>query len=268
MVASGFRWRPTLWMALGGLFALAIPVALLAAYWGLDYFDWLPHAVPDGWRYRAEGKLLRDAGNGDTDESKEKLRAAIQRLSTAIKDNPDNVPAYYFRAVAHERLGDEKLALDDYADAIRHNKEVEGMSAAERKVRNAAPLELDLENAYFHCATLRDELSKPGDTGQLNEAVADFSAALDLHRDFAEAYFGRAAAYMKLGQPAQSVLDLNEAVLRAPDYREAISLRARAYLKTGNETLAMEDARRALPVRPDRARRLSGVWIGALVFAG
>lgn len=252
MVASGFRGRPGLWMALGCLLGLAIPAALLAAYWGLDSFGWLPSTGPGGQPYLADSNLLRDAGNGDTAASKEKLQAAIQRLSKAIDENQDNALAWYFRAVANERLGEEKLALDDYTEAIRRYEAVQRMSAADRKARNAAPPVLDLANAHYRRAMLLDELSKPGDARQLNAAVDAFSQALVFHPDFVEAYVGRAAAYIELGLPGQAVADLNQAVIRAPDYRSAFALRARAYLKTGNETLAMDDARRALQLDPNK----------------
>ena len=228
---------------------LAIPATLLAAYWGLANFGLLPSPLPGDQQYLADGRLLGETGNDATDASKEKLQTAVERLGKAINDNPDNAPAYYFRAVAHERLGERKLALDDYAEAIRRHKAIVAMSAADRKARNATSLELDLENAYYRCGVLLNDSSKPGDTGQLNEAVADFSQNLVAPSRFCRSVLpssGRlyetGPAWSGGGQPQRGDTPRPITARHTPS--------AQAYLKTENEPIAMDDARRALQLDP------------------
>ena len=132
MVASGFRGRPASWLAPGCLLGLACCVVFLAGYWTLNYVGWLPDTMPGDQRYLDDSKLLREAGNGDAQQSKEKLRAAVQQFTAAIKDNPDYAPGLLLPAVANQRLGESKLALDDYSEALRHNEQIEGTTDGTR----------------------------------------------------------------------------------------------------------------------------------------
>jgi tetratricopeptide (TPR) repeat protein len=251
MVASGFRGRPTSWLMLGSLLGLACCVVFLVGYWALNFVGWLPDTMPGDPVYLAESRLLREAGSGDAQESKDKLKAAVKQLTKTIADNPDYVPAYYFRAVANQRLGESNVALDDYSEALRRNKQIEGMTegtkSAARTSHRAMPLEFDVANAYFNRATLLMETGKPGD------AIPDFTAALALNHGFAEAYCGRAEAFLKMDEPEQAILDLNESLQMSPNWLRALSLRARAHVAAEDYARGLADARDAFQLKPESA---------------
>jgi len=60
------------------------------------------------------------------------------------------------------------------------------------------------------------------DLGDYACAIADYSRAIELKPDFAEAYNNRAYTYMKMENYAPALLDLDEAIRLRPDYVNAL----------------------------------------------
>ncbi len=67
------------------------------------------------------------------------------------------------------------------------------------------------------------------DLGNYNAAIADYSRAIELKPDYAEAYNNRAYAYMKMEKYALALPDLDRAIQLRPDYVNALMNRGDIY---------------------------------------
>jgi tetratricopeptide (TPR) repeat protein len=72
-----------------------------------------------------------------------------------------------------------------------------------------------------------------------SDAVAEYSIAIELEPDSAEAYYGRAMTYEALGEFECAVEDYTESIRLDPDYPEAYSCRAKAYYMLMQEDIAL-----------------------------
>ena len=94
-------------------------------------------------------------------------------------------------------------------------------------------------------------------------AVAAFSKAVELKRDYAEAWNGLGYALRNQGKYPESLKAYDEALRLRPDYPEALEYLGEAYVKLGR----LDDARRVLdrlkPLDGARARELADVLRGA-----
>ena len=52
---------------------------------------------------------------------KERLKSALEKFDNVIKSCPDYLIAYYYRAVAHNELGNSVEAKDDFLYVIEHS---------------------------------------------------------------------------------------------------------------------------------------------------
>ena len=84
-------------------------------------------------------------------------------------------------------------------------------------------------------------------------AIDDFTDALTLMPDDAQAYLGRARAKIALGRYADALPDLNKAIELAPD-AAAYANRAGAYQAMGDPEAAIADMTRSIELAPERAK--------------
>ncbi len=96
------------------------------------------------------------------------------------------------------------------------------------------------EMAFFKRAKAR-QLQRRTDA-----AIDDYTKALHLDSGHAEAYYGRGSAYLEKGSLELAIDDLAEAMRLAPDSCEAVRLRAQANLMAGQYAAAIADARLAI----------------------
>jgi len=80
-------------------------------------------------------------------------------------------------------------------------------------------------------------------TGNFDRALADYSAAIELRPEYAEAYNNRGFAYGRRGGFEQAIRDLSRAIELAPDYGEAYNNRAVAYFSLLEYDKAWADVR-------------------------
>src|SRR2546430_3450082 len=67
------------------------------------------------------------------------------------------------------------------------------------------------------------------DRGDFGQAIANYSRAIELRPEFAEAYNNRAYAYMTIQDYADAIPDLNAAIRIRPDYVNALMNRGDIY---------------------------------------
>ena len=149
---------------------------------------------------------------------------AIATYTDALRDtglaNDRRATILNDRAVANTRLGQTKLALDDY------NRAVELFPEYPVAYNNRGNLLLSL--------------------GQLSEAIKDFDRALLLAPGYAAAYSNRANAKLKLGKPDDAIADFTKAIELMPASAPPLSGRGLAHLATGKPHAAIRDFSRAV----------------------
>jgi tetratricopeptide (TPR) repeat protein len=149
---------------------------------------------------------------------------AVTAYTEALRDtglaNDRRATILNDRGVANARLGQTKLALEDY------NRAVELFPEYPVAYNNRGNLLLAV--------------------GQLDEAMKDFDRALVLAPGYAAAYSNRANAEMKLGKPDVAIRDFTRAIELMPASAPPLSGRGLAYLATDKPHAAIRDFSRAV----------------------
>jgi tetratricopeptide (TPR) repeat protein len=104
----------------------------------------------------------------------------------------------------------------------------------------AIRLKPDLAEAYNNRGLAEALEWKDG----MTDAIADYSQAIKLRPDYAYAYNNRGVAYMASGHPDEALRDFNYAIQFQPDFPQAYSNRGNAYLRKGHLILAIIDFHR------------------------
>jgi len=83
-------------------------------------------------------------------------------------------------------------------------------------------------------------------------AIADYTAAIRLNPDYAEAYNNRGLAYSLKGKNnmPQAIADYSQAIRLRPDYAYAINNRGVAYMASGHPDEALQDFNLAIQLQP------------------
>lgn len=151
-------------------------------------------------------------------------RGAVGHYTAALDDpslpRDRRALVYNDRAVAHARLGQTRLAFDDFNRAVQLFPE------------NAA--------VYNNRGNLLLALGQPG------EAIKDFDRALALAPGYAAAYNNRAGAYMASREFQAAVRDYTQAVKLLPNAAAPLAGRGAAYLELARPHAAIRDFTRAV----------------------
>ena len=149
---------------------------------------------------------------------------AVAAYTEALKDaglaNDRRATLLNDRAVAYVRLGQPKLAIEDY------NKAVQIFAEYPAAYNNRGNLLLALDNA--------------------TEALKDFDRAILLAPGYAAAYSNRATAKVKLGNFKDAIQDFTKAIELMPSSAPPLSGRGLAFLATGKPHAAIRDFSRAV----------------------
>jgi tetratricopeptide (TPR) repeat protein len=105
------------------------------------------------------------------------------------------------------------------------------------------------------------------DAGRAGDAIAQYTAALQLDPRRAEACSGMAAALLDLGRPAEAIPFCETALTLRTDFADAQCNLATALIQTGRTEEAISHFEAALRLRPDFAEAQSNL-AGALIKAG
>ncbi|HPF93729.1 MAG TPA: tetratricopeptide repeat protein [Tenuifilaceae bacterium] len=146
-----------------------------------------------------------------------KHNLAVDDLNQAIYLDSTSSVSYFFRALTHSELNQTQLALADINKAIEispnnalsiYNRAIIYWNAKELKLALSdfdRVIKLNPENllVYYNKAILQTGLK------EYSKAIDNFSKAIDLFPDFANAYIGRANAYVRTGNFHQAQKDRN-----------------------------------------------------------
>jgi tetratricopeptide (TPR) repeat protein len=89
--------------------------------------------------------------------------------------------------------------------------------------------------------------------GNLNEAISDYSKAMEIDPNYAAAYNNRGAAYLKKGNAEQALFDCNKAIQLNPKVSFYYYNRANVYKSKGYFQQAVSDYSKAIAINPDFA---------------
>jgi tetratricopeptide (TPR) repeat protein len=94
--------------------------------------------------------------------------------------------------------------------------------------------------------------------GELEDAVASYSKAIDLRPDFWEAWWRRAEIYVKMGQGKQALAELSHVIDRNPTDTIAWLARGAAYNQMHDYKKALADVNKSIELAPKYAAARSG----------
>lgn len=153
---------------------------------------------------------------------------AVTDFTEALKDpalpNDRRATILTDRAVAYARLGQSKLAIDDF--------------------NRAAQLFPEYAAIYNNRGNLLLALGYP------EEAIKDFNRAILLAPGYAAALSNRAGAFAKVGQNDQAIRDYTAAVQLMPQTAAPLAGRGRVHLAAGRPHAAIRDFSRAVTADP------------------
>lgn len=89
--------------------------------------------------------------------------------------------------------------------------------------------------------------------GRLSEAIADYSKAVEIDPQYTEAYYNMGNTYEKMGKPAEAIASYTNAIKSSPKYAAAYCNRGNVYQAQGNLQQALDDYNKALEINPDFA---------------
>lgn len=153
---------------------------------------------------------------------------AVVDYSEALKDttlaNDRRATILTDRAVAYARLGQTKLAIEDF--------------------NHAAQLFPEYAPIYNNRGSLLLALGYP------EEAIKDFNRAIVLAPGYAAALGNRAGAYSQVGHNEQAIRDYTRAVRLLPQAAAPLAGRGRVHLAVGRPYSAIRDFTRAVTADP------------------
>lgn len=163
-------------------------------------------------------KLYRKALNS------EDLEERISLLDQVIAEDPKNLDAYFYRALAKNDLGDYQGAIVDYSKIIL--------------------IEPDADT-YFNRGNSRYNLE------DFEGAKADFEKAVELDRSFIDARYSLACTKYDLKEYENAIEDFTIIIKFVPDLQIAYTLRAASYVALEDYKKAILDYTSAIYINPD-----------------
>jgi tetratricopeptide (TPR) repeat protein len=237
----------------------------------LDEWAWMRHRFHKGqdptWT-----KLLEIARRADPDPLHNRLRDALRRsdrpaleqLAASVKVPELSPGTAYLLGNALKEVGAVDTAMNLLREAQRHhpgdvwlNDALASFSLTAFRPPHyddalrysSAALAAQPHNSRLHRAVGEALLGKL----VVKEALAEYSHSIELTPDSADAWLGRADAYLYLKRLDKALSDLDRAILLRPKDTNALYKRAQLHLDRREYRKANEDCSRVLAVVPDAA---------------
>jgi len=137
--------------------------------------------------------------------------------------------------------------LEDGVAASRRGDHLEAIASYSRLLDSGQLSGESLAYVYHNRGSSRRAL------GQLDLAVADYGAALELMPEFSFSRYGRGVAQLQQGAFDAAIADLDAVIAKDPEATYAIYARAQAYRGKGDLARAVEDYSTVIRHQPNYA---------------
>ena len=152
-----------------------------------------------------------------------------------------------------ERLRNYNAQWDKLNENQEMQKALQEMNAAEQKEeKQREKEELLTAQDYFRRGF------RASSEGHTQEAVKEYSKAIELDPSFASAYHNRGILYNKLGEQQKALDDYNKAIELDPSYAFAYNGRGNVYRGFGERQKALNDYNKAIELDPSFAYAYNG----------
>lgn len=158
--------------------------------------------------------------NGDKFYSQGEYEKAVEAYTIYLNTEPRDIKTIYNRGRAYEELGKYELALKDFNRVIKEDPlnvhshlsimadYYDRLNDYENTIFYAEKvLKLDETNAYAF--TLKGKAHQK--LGELQDALADYNAAISVDKEYAEAYLSRGALRIYTKQTSRACSDFKMA---------------------------------------------------------
>ncbi len=178
---------------------------------------------------------------------------AISDYTRAIEIDPSFAEAYNNRGSVYARQGNYSQAILDYSTSLEINPQ---FAEAYSNLKNARlmqgnPTKAISEKDYFKLGATSFR------QGNFTDAISDFTEAVKINPNFAQAYNDRGLAYYNEGNYSTAIIDYNKAIGLDPDYADAYYNRGLAWDRQANQTQALSDFNKAIKIKPDNGQTYS-----------
>ena len=187
---------------------------------------------------------------------------AIDAFTEAIRQDPDNAEAYFYRGKTYYKEGDKDQAIKDFTQVITLKPNKAGGAYGYRGKAYLDKDDYDRAIADFTQSIKQDPDNAEayynrGDAyfGQhdYNRAIADFTQAIKLDPDDVDAYHHRGVVYYIEGDNDRAIADYTQSIKLNPDNPEAYCSRGGAYSAKDDYEQAIKDYTQAIRLNPDYA---------------
>jgi tetratricopeptide (TPR) repeat protein len=227
----------------------------------LSSVDGIDGGVPLNKMEKAGGKLvgpMEYVSQGVAFLEKGSHEKAVEYLEEAIKLDPNEAMAYFYRGGVLGQMRRPDKVIDDFDVAIKLQPMFSkaffnrGNSYGEKK-------ELDKAISDFTEAVRLDPGEYKGyanrglllsEKGNHVKAIDDFTEAVRLKPQFPDAFFGRSKAYDDLKKFDLAIADYSEAIRLNPRYGSALVNRGSTYIRKREFDKAIDDFSEAIRINP------------------
>jgi tetratricopeptide (TPR) repeat protein len=150
---------------------------------------------------------------------------AVDAFTQTIRQDPDNMEAYYERAMTYATLGQFQHAIEDFGKVILRNP-------------NDTNALIGRGASYIN-------------VGDYDRAVADLDRVLQKERQNDVAFFDRGLANAGLARHRQAIDDYGQVIRRRPKWPTTWYNRGIVYAASGDFRAAISDYTEAIRLRPD-----------------
>jgi tetratricopeptide (TPR) repeat protein len=183
---------------------------------------------------------------------------AVDGYSEALADtsltNDRRATILNDRAVAYARLGQSKLAIDDFNQAAQlfpeyaaiYNNRGSLLLALGYPEEAIKDFNRSIVLAPGYAAALGNRAGAYSAVGHNDQAIRDYTRAIRLMPQAAAPFAGRGRVHLAVGRPHAAIRDFTRAVTADPRFAAAYRSRAEAKLDIGHHEEAIEDLSRAI----------------------
>ena len=197
-------------------------------------------------------------------ENLEDIQGAIQDLTIAIGINDKFAKAYSFRAYLQIEAGNYQAAIADCNKALELNKDadlsltyfyrgnaykaLENYLAAITDYTQALQLDPNFANAYNNRATSRASL------GDIQGSIADFTQAIQIDPQDAITYYNRGILLKKYGNKQGAIADFSSVIGINPNFQDAYENRGILRFELEDYEGTIEDLTRAIYLKSNSSK--------------